>query len=595
VQHEVQHPDNAAVGTTPFIDALPPPPFRPTLPALLRWAAQQWGANELLVADGERLSFQALETRSARLACVLLRQGAGKGTRIGLWMGNSPAWLVGFFGITRIGAVAVPLSTFLQPPELRWVIGHADLALLLMADRVLHHDQRDRLEAALPELRFQQPPLVLPDAPYLRHIFVHGTGDRAWASAMGPMQEAAASPSADAAWLAAVEDAVTPADAAFLMYTSGSTSLPKGVLHLHGRLLRHTGGLAQVSWPFGAGDRVASTRPFFWIAGLAPLLMYALHRGACVVASAQLTHQALPQLVRNERLTGVVAREAWLRECVEAPDAALALLPFKLVPLAYCVAGVAHRAGDGTWAFVNPDLEARRPAAEGATSDEQAHRALGMTEMLGPYTNERALHRLRPGQANSSGRAVPGVDLLLRDPATGERRHQGEGELLVRGAAAMHGLYKRERADTFTPDGYYPTGDLARIDADGHVFFLRRLGDMIKVRSANVAPAEVEAVLSRQPGVAEAAVFLLDPDGNPRLAAAVVPVPGPAPDPAQWHGALREALSSFKVPGCWFVTCAVELPRTGTGKVQRSALAEWAAGRPAWQAAVTDAAHRPHP
>ena len=583
------------MSTVAFIDALPQPPYTPTLPNMLRWAGGQWGDEEVLVVDAERLAYRDLEARSARLACGLLRLGVGKGTRVGLWLGNSPAWLEIFFAITRVGAIAVPLSTFLQPPELRWVVAHADLALLLMADRVLHHDQLARLEAAFPELAPAQPDLYLKDAPYLRGIYVHGGVDRPWAQPLAPLYDRSGESEVDEALLGAVEAAVTPADAAFLMYTSGSTSEPKGVLHLHGRLVRHTYGLAAVCWPFGAGDRIASTRPFFWIAGLAPLMMYAMHRGACVVGSAQMTPHVLARLVREERLTGVVAREAWLRGVVDAPDEETGLAPFKLLPLGFCLAGVATVAGEDRPVFVNPALEARQPAGGDTVRPEQAHRAIGMTEMLGPFTNERALHRLAPDKAWSSGRAVPGTELLLRDPATGERRSEGEGELLVRGGAAMEGLYKRERAETFTADGFYPTGDLVRIDAGGDVFFVRRLGDMIKVRSANVAPSEVENALSRLPGIAEAAVFLLDADVRPRLAAAVVTVAGQVADPAAWHQALRGQLSAFKVPELLLLAGADELPRTGSGKVKRSALAAWAAGRPAWQPAPKHAAQRPHP
>jgi acyl-coenzyme A synthetase/AMP-(fatty) acid ligase len=256
---------------------------------------------------------------------------------------------------------------------------------------------------------------------------------------------------------------------------------------------------------------------------------------------------------------------------------------------------VASERQDGQWTFVNPRLEARRPAAASPAAPAQAHRALGMTEMLGPLTNERALHALPAHKPWSSGRAVPGMDLLLRDPVTGKRRTQGEGELLVRGSASMAGLYKRESGETFTADGYYPTGDLVRIDSEGHVFFVRRLGDMIKVRGANVAPAEVENVLARLPGVAEAAVFLLGHGDRPRLAAAVVPIRGHAPEPEAWHRSLRESLSSFKVPEAIYVTSADELPRTGSGKVKRSALSTWATERPAWQPQAMPEPQRPHP
>ena len=136
------------------------------------------------------------------------------------------------------------------------------------------------------------------------------------------------------------------------------------------------------------------------------------------------------------------------------------------------------------------------------------------------------------------------------DPETGEEVAPGEvGELQLRGGGLMTGFYKVDRDEVFTPDGFYPTKDLVRIDADGYLWFVGRTGDMIKTSSANVSRLEVEAALNALPEVALSLVAgLPDPDVGELVAAAVIPAPGAEPTEDGLRAALRDRLSSFKIP-----------------------------------------------
>ena len=133
----------------------------------------------------------------------------------------------------------------------------------------------------------------------------------------------------------------------------------------------------------------------------------------------------------------------------------------------------------------------------------------------------------------------------------------------------MSGLYRMRRAEVFTPDGFYPTKDLVRIDADGHLYPVGRLGDMIKTRAANVSRPEVEAALRALPGVEFAVVAgLPDPEYGQLVVAAVVPANGATPTEESLRSALRSSLSSFKVPRRIVFIDDTEVPRTATGKVK---------------------------
>src|SRR3954470_12793131 len=159
---------------------MPFPDFTPTFPELLHRAAAEFGDRTYLVADGERLTYAEVEARSAAVARGLLADFVGKGSHVGVLMPNSTDFAVVALAILRIGAVLVPINTFLQTRELGWTIRHADLTELVAAPGFLHNDYVERLETALPGLAEQSADgrLLLPDAPFLRAVHVWGPCDR---------------------------------------------------------------------------------------------------------------------------------------------------------------------------------------------------------------------------------------------------------------------------------------------------------------------------------------------------------------------------------------------------------------------------------
>src|SRR4029453_17216203 len=148
---------------------MPFPDFTPTLPVLLRRLAAEHGARELIVTEARRMTYAPAESESAELAPALLASGVGKGARIGILFPNGPEWVAAFFAAARIGALAVPISTFYQARELGWVLRHADVQVLLCCARMLRNDYLERLERAAPGLsECKGEPLYLRELPHLR-------------------------------------------------------------------------------------------------------------------------------------------------------------------------------------------------------------------------------------------------------------------------------------------------------------------------------------------------------------------------------------------------------------------------------------------
>jgi acyl-CoA synthetase (AMP-forming)/AMP-acid ligase II len=198
-----------------------------------------------------------------------------------------------------------------------------------------------------------------------------------------------------------------------------------------------------------------------------------------------------------------------------------------------------------------------------------------MSESFSAHSAEPINWRMPDDKVGASGRAVNGIERRVVDPATGREVPPGEvGELHLRGGALMTGFYKVDRRDVFTPDGFYPTKDLVRIDADGYLYFVGRTGDMIKTNSANVSRLEVEAALNALPDVDLALVAgLPDAELGEMVAAAVVAAAGASPSEDDLRAALRDRISSFKVPRRIVFITHDDVPRTTTEKIRLDGLA----------------------
>ena len=526
----------------------------PTLPRVLRAAAAAHGDREFLVSGKRRFSYAETERASAELARGLLALGLGKGGRVGVMMPNDVDWALAWFAAGRIGTHTIPLSTFYKAPELDWAIRHNDIDTLLVSAAFLNNDFLEQLERALPGLTEQKTPvLYLRQHPYLRRIIVWGACDRSWAL-RGPealLAHATAMPQIDDPFLKQVEAAISPADSLITICTSGTTAEPKAVVHTHGSAIRAT--LRQTEfYRIDADDRIYLGMPFFWVGGHNYGLFPVLYTGACLCFAPTPRPADIVRVIERERVTR------------------LHLWPAQ----AQGVREQAERDG-GDLSSVTVGLGTPRDASgQEIPPDRRSGGAMGMTETFGPHSIEAFNTAMPEGKGGAWGRALRGVERKIVDPDTGRPVPPGdEGELYVRSATLMQGYYKKERAETFAPDGYFRTGDLARIDADGYIYFTGRGGEMIKTAGANVAPKEVEAVLQAHLDVREAIVFgIPDAIKGEIVVAVVVPTHGAQISEAALRSYARENLSPYKVPQILVFAGFEEVPRTGSQKPRKALL-----------------------
>ena len=334
---------------------------------------------------------------------------------------------------------------------------------------------------------------------------------------------------------------VDEADPAVVLFTSGSRGTPKGVIHSHGSATRSIAAGLDAR-RVGADDRLYLPMPLFWTGGFSSGLFTMLVTGCTLLTEAEPEPTRTLELLERERAT---LFRGW-------PDQAarLAAHPerdrFDLSSLRD--ASLPH--------LLPPE---RRPAP-GARSN-----LLGMTESFGPYCADRMDRDLPADKHGSCGRPFPGVEVRATDPETGEPcASDVEGELWLRGPTILRGICGRDPSDVFTSDGWFRTGDLGRIDAEGYLWFAGRLDDMFKVSGASVYPSEVEKALRSIDGVREAHVTNVAGAAGPSVGALVV---GEV-DLAAVHAEARARLSAFKVPSVWVLsTDPAVVPVGGTGKL----------------------------
>ncbi len=520
---------------------------------LPREAAGRWGAREALVFEDRRWTWDALDREVDRVAKGLIALGVGKGEHVALWMTNRAEWVFLLFALAKVGAVLVPLNTRYRTEDMAYTLRQSDSATLIAMDRSGPIDYAAMLRAVLPGLAKQDPAAAAIDGfPQLRRLVLLGSEDEPGMLGWDAMLAGSDAVSDEA--LAARAQAVDPDDRVVIGYTSGTTGHPKGVMHSH-VMIRNLRDRA---------NRTGLTFEDVIVNGLPLFHTYGYSEGALISAVAGCRHVLMPtfdadeclRLVEAERGTVIHGFDTHHKDYLDSlarTERDISSLRFATFP-----SGMASSA-----------MLARRAQEELAPT----FTGWGMTETYTFATMSFADSTVEQ-RCDASGYPAPGLEIRVVDPETGAEKAPGEeGELLIRGYMITPGYYKDPDATAraIDADGWLRTGDTALLRADGHIRFVGRYKDQLKVGGENVAPAEVEAFLATHAAIEQVAVVGY-PD--PRLAevavAFVVPAAGSAVSSEEVAAFCKGRIASFKTPRH---TLAVEaLPMTASGKVRKHEL-----------------------
>jgi long-chain acyl-CoA synthetase len=480
-------------------------------------AAQYYPERTALASGGTRSTFRELHDRVASIAATLSRHGFEVGDRLAILLPNEPDYIALVYACGWLGVIVVPLNTRFSAVELDRVLADASPRGLI---------RHSSLPVPTAQLSWQ---LVLDEEP----LDVRGDS---------------------------YPDAIYDPEAILaLVYTSGTTGRPKGVVVTHGNILANVDHLNY--WmPYREGGVYLHAAPIFHILDF-PLLFAASAFGACQVTIAKFSPRTFCETVERQRVTHTVLVPTMINSLIQFPE----LKKYDLGSLEELAYGGSPMA---------PELIHRTRAN---LPNLKLIQGYGLSEtgfLTGLHDHEHTEHRLM-----SCGRTCPGIDMRVVDESGTEVETGHPGELVARGANVMRGYWNNpDETRLAFRDGLFRTGDVGYRDADGYFYILDRLKDMIVTGGENVYSGEVEAVIYQHPAVREVAVFgIPDPQWGELLMACVVLKPGEALSVDDLTTHCRRFLANYKVPRRVEFS-QTELPKSGSGKILKRVLRErfWA-------------------
>jgi O-succinylbenzoic acid--CoA ligase len=506
----------------------------PSVHALWANALARRGEHEALIADGRRLTYRAAEAEVGGLAAGLAALGIARSDRVVMLLGNRAEFVLVFFALQRLGAIAVPVGIREQRPGLAYIARQCG-AKAIVFDAELAERVPDASDAPALGVRIA--------AESEGHARVSGAMALADVAARGrgtPMPASAAA-------------AVREHDTAVILYTSGTTGNPKGAMLTHFNIA-HSVRHYEAAMRLVADDRSALAVPASHVTGLVAVIAAMVHVGGAVVVVREFKAADFVRTLAHERITHTLLVPAMYQLCLMAPS------------------------------FASADLSAWRIGGYGgapmpvATIDALAERlprlvlvnAYGATETASPAT-VMPMGRTR-AHADTVGVALPCADIVVVDDAGREVPPGTIGELWIGGPMVVPGYWDNPQATaaSFTA-GHWHSGDLGSVDAEGYVRIVDRKKDMLNRGGYKIYSVEVENALMAYPGIVEAAVIGRACPVLGERVHAVVHAPGIGADDVALRAHCRARLADYKVPETveWSKT---PLPRNANGKLMKRLL-----------------------
>jgi acyl-CoA synthetase (AMP-forming)/AMP-acid ligase II len=493
--------------------------------------------QEALTCEGLRLTYADILARVRRLAGGLARLGVGRGTRVAALQTNSHRYVEAYYATALLGGVFVPLNYRAKPPELEHMLATGEVRVLLVGERYLETVETLR--------------------PGLGALEVVIGFDAAVGSGLAYETLLASAPEYEEE--AEVEDDETT----ILMYTSGTTALPKGVMLTYHDFTAYVTANVELADGTPRGAALLCV-PLYHIAG-ATNMMTTLWTGRRLVLMPQFEPREWLDLVERERITHAFVVPTMLKKLLDQPDleardlSSLAILSYGGAAMPFPVIRRAIERFPPSVGFVNAFGQTETTSTLTLLGPED-HRLEGSAEDI----------ELRTRRLTSIGRPLPDVEVQIVDDDGGVLGSGQVGEICVRTSRVMKG-YAGGTESPLVRDGWLPTRDMGWVDGDGYLYIAGRKDDMIIRGGENIAPAEVEAVLQSHPAVEEAAVVgVPDVEWGQRVAAFVVLRPNGEATSETLGEFCRARLASFKKPER--ILFVAELPKNPMGKILRREL-----------------------
>ncbi|MCM5570712.1 long-chain fatty acid--CoA ligase [Burkholderiaceae bacterium FT117] len=476
-----------------------------------------------ILFEGTTTTYRQLDERSSQLAHAMAARGIAAGDRVAIFLPNLPEFAVVYYAAQRLGAVPVSINAIFRSAEVEYLVNDSGSRIVFTTGELAGFVPREK-------------------CPGLEHLVVVD----------GPAPESLAE------WMSSQPTGFDPvpraADApAALLYSSGTTGFPKGVTLTQANIASNIATAARCSG-YRSDDRLAAFLPLFHVYGQNYIMNAAVLAGATLVLFRRFVPDQVLKSVQQDRITMFFG----------VPTIFIGLLSIDLTP--YDLSSIRY---EMSAAATMPEEISRRWTER---FGRRVYEGYGLTE-CSPFAcyNDLVEHRF-----GSVGRAVEGFELAIFDENDRELPRGEWGEIVIRGPGVMKGYWNRpEDTERALRGGWLHSGDIGRMDADGYVYIVDRVKDMINVSGFKVWPAEVEQYLYKLPQVQEVAVYgIPHPEKGEQVAVAVVPKAGQPLSADEVIAYCRENIAAYKVPAR--VDVVSELPKSATGKILKRILRDQA-------------------
>ncbi len=512
--------------------------MKTTIGQLLEEKAKKYPDKDAVVFQGRRISYKELNEEAERLARFLMLRGVGKGDKVAIWLTNTPEWIVAWFAIPKIGAVVVPTDPWYRSSEIEYMFGDSDTKAVITTEKSGKYRFLDILEEVAPKLDKLDTILLL-----------EGESDKLDTVTIEEALEEGEGWENDDDYIARKED-IDPEDVTFILYTSGTTGKPKGVMLTHHQIVKNAKDIGE-ELHAGPEDKLVIPVPFSHCFGNVLSITLMVDFGGTMLPIMEFHPRKALEIVENEGATmlhGVPTMFIRELELARKEDFDTSTLRTGIMAGSSCPVE--------TMQSVINELGCNVSIVYGLT---EASPGVTMTRFDDTIED----------RVETVGRVLPDQKIKVVDDEGNELSPGKTGELMVKGYNVMVGYYKNPEATEETiENGWLHTGDLAVMDERGYVRIVGRKKDMVIVGGFNVYPREIEEYLIEHPKIREVAVVgIPDEDLGEVVAAAVIPTEGSELTGQEVVDSLYGKVASAKVPR--YVAVDFDLPVSGRGKVQK--------------------------
>jgi len=525
-----------------------------TIGKMVDEAAQMYPDREFIVIGQDRISYSKLKEVVDQLAKGFLSLGIKPREKVALWLPNVLPWVYSMFAISKIGAIFVPVNTRFKVMELEYLLKQSDSSALILPDEFLKINYVDLVYQLCSELkRAALGKLDSPKFPLLKTVVC--TSDKSYPGLYRFNEILALGKEIN---LEPIADDVRPEQTVIILYTSGSTGFPKGVMLTHNNILRNG---------FEIGERLGLRKedhylnpcPLYHNSGLVNGILATLTHGCCLFTIPFFDAEACLKIIDEEKCTAILGIQTMFLKMLESPN-------FKSVNLSSLRTGLTT----GTPQTVR-DLYEKMGV-------RKITNVFGISEASPVCSISDCENDPLETRISKMGKPLPEVEMKIIHPQTGEMLKPNEkGEICVRGWNIMKGYYKNagETAKTIDPEGWLHTGDLGSIDENGYVFFAGRIKNIVRVGGENVSPEEVEDFIYKNPKIQQVEIVgIPDAKYGEAIVAYIELKEGMKATGEEIIDSLRGQIANFKIPK--IVKFIKDWPMTGSGKVQKFKLKEMA-------------------